>query len=129
MTLPARQQRVLDQIEVTLQARDPRLMSLFATFARLTWHEAMPTTEQLGARLSGMLRPVLLIPALLVAMVSIALLASFTTATPHCPATPVSRGPYTSWQIGNCHPDGSKPVHGIKTVNASRGSRSFATGR
>jgi hypothetical protein len=62
MTLPARQQRVLGQIEVTLQARDPRLMSLFATFARLTWHEAMPTTEQLGARLSGMLRPVLLDP-------------------------------------------------------------------
>ena len=62
-------------------------------------------------------------------MVSIALLASFTTATPHCPATPVSQGPYTSWQIGNCHPDGSKPVHGIKTVNVGRGSRSLATGR
>ncbi len=34
MNLPARQQRILDQIEQVLQATDPRLESAFAAFTR-----------------------------------------------------------------------------------------------
>jgi hypothetical protein len=45
MSLPARQQHVLDRIERTLVAEEPRLGSLFAVFTRMTRHEAMPGTE------------------------------------------------------------------------------------
>lgn len=34
MNLPRRQQQILDQIEQALQAADPRLKSMFATFGR-----------------------------------------------------------------------------------------------
>jgi hypothetical protein len=45
MSLPARQQQILDQIEQVLQAADPRLKSMFAAFARLAPREAAPPTE------------------------------------------------------------------------------------
>jgi Protein of unknown function (DUF3040) len=44
MTLSARQQKVLDQIERTLQAADPHLRSMFMIFTRLTSLDAMPET-------------------------------------------------------------------------------------
>jgi hypothetical protein len=50
MSLPARQQLVLDQIERILQAADPRLKSMFAAFARLAPPEAMPATEAISRR-------------------------------------------------------------------------------
>jgi hypothetical protein len=50
MSLPARQQVVLDQIERVLQAADPRLKSMFAAFARLASPEAMPATEAISGR-------------------------------------------------------------------------------
>jgi hypothetical protein len=50
MSLPARQQLALDQIERVLQAADPRLKSMFASFARLASPEAMPATEALSDR-------------------------------------------------------------------------------
>lgn len=40
MSLPARQQKILDQIEQVLQAADPRLKSMFASFARMAPPEA-----------------------------------------------------------------------------------------
>ena len=50
MSLPARQQLVLDQIERILQAADPRLKSMFAAFARLAPPEAMPPAEAISRR-------------------------------------------------------------------------------
>ena len=50
MSLPERQQQVLDQIERTLQAADPELKSMFAAFGRLASREAMPATETISGR-------------------------------------------------------------------------------
>jgi hypothetical protein len=50
MGLPASQARILEKIESALQGSDPRLVSLFAIFTRLTCNEEMPTVEQLRAR-------------------------------------------------------------------------------
>jgi hypothetical protein len=50
MSLPGRQQVVLDQIERILAAADPQLKSMFAAFARFTSHEALPETEVISRR-------------------------------------------------------------------------------
>jgi hypothetical protein len=50
MSLPSGQQRMLDTIEGKLAESDPRLVSLFAIFSRLTRTENMPWIEQLRAR-------------------------------------------------------------------------------
>jgi hypothetical protein len=96
MSLPARQQRVLDQIEVILQARDPRLTSLFASFARLTSHEAMPKVEELKGWVVHLLQlkrrliqPVMLIPVVVVAIVGSVVLGSF---VPSSRCTSATRG-------------------------------------
>jgi hypothetical protein len=43
MSLPACQQRVLDRIEHSLHAGDPRLRAMFAIFTKLTREEEMPS--------------------------------------------------------------------------------------
>lgn len=48
MSLPARQQAVLNQIERLLAASDPRLKATFASFGRMVQHQAMPVTEVIG---------------------------------------------------------------------------------
>ena len=50
MSLSASEARALTRIERALLSRDPRLRSLFSTFTRLTWQEAMPAREQLRRR-------------------------------------------------------------------------------
>jgi hypothetical protein len=50
MSLPPGQQRVLERIEGKLSESDPRLVSLFTIFTRLTWAEKMPWIEQVRAR-------------------------------------------------------------------------------
>jgi nicotinamide riboside transporter PnuC len=50
MSLPGRQQVVLDQIERILAAADPQLKSMFAAFTRFTSHEAVPETEVISHR-------------------------------------------------------------------------------
>jgi nicotinamide riboside transporter PnuC len=50
MSLPGRQQVVLDQIERVLAAADPQLKSMFAAFARFTSHAAPPETEVISRR-------------------------------------------------------------------------------
>jgi hypothetical protein len=45
MSLPARQQMMLDQIEQLLQKADPRLASMFAAFHRSARGTAMPSRE------------------------------------------------------------------------------------
>lgn len=50
MSLFASQRKVLDRIESTLRASDPRLIALFSMFGRLTRGEEMPRVEQLRQR-------------------------------------------------------------------------------
>jgi hypothetical protein len=50
MSLPSGQQRVLESIEGKLAESDPRLVSLFSIFTRLTLAEAMPWIEQVAVR-------------------------------------------------------------------------------
>ncbi len=50
MSLPERQQQILDQIEQVLQAADPHLKSMFAAFARLPPRDAEPATEVIARR-------------------------------------------------------------------------------
>ena len=50
MSLPERQQQVLDQIEQTLQKADPGLKSMFAAFTQLASREAMPAIEAISSR-------------------------------------------------------------------------------
>jgi hypothetical protein len=57
MSLPAGQQRVLDDIEDALRASEPRLDSMYAMFTRLTKNELRPRREELSAgriRLGGL---------------------------------------------------------------------------
>jgi hypothetical protein len=91
MSLPARQQRALDQIEKIFQARDPRLTSLFAMFAGLTSQEAMPTFEQVTGRLSRVLQPIVLLPMVVVIIVTSIVLGSLAPG-PHCNTQQAARG-------------------------------------
>ncbi len=50
MSLPERQQEVLDQIEQSIHQSDPGLRSMFAGFAKLASPSAMPVT---GASTAG----------------------------------------------------------------------------
>ena len=50
MSLPIGQQRVLESIEGKLAESDPRLVSLFSIFTRLTLTEKMPWIEQIAIR-------------------------------------------------------------------------------
>jgi hypothetical protein len=117
MSLPACQQRVLDTIESALQKREPRLASMFAMFTRLNTSEELPRTERLEARwwarhrhwrpapTGGVararghpalaLRPLFLIPVLIMLAASIVLLG-ITSSSPVCTPTGSPRGPVTS---------------------------------
>lgn len=83
MSLPPRQQAVLDKIEAALHASDPRLNGMFAIFTRLTSLDAMPTREAVVARLSRP-RPAVLISLVLVGILSVVLLGLFSVGTA-CP--------------------------------------------
>lgn len=105
MSLPASQRRVLEKIEIALRRSDPRLAAIFATFSRLNRHEEMPRMEQLRARaarltgrLSGQgrgpapgrpawLRVTVLFPAVLVAVVSAAVIGAGFPGRANCVAT------------------------------------------
>jgi len=50
MSLPARQQHALDQIESQFEAAEPQLTAMFAAFTRVARAEAMPAREEIGRR-------------------------------------------------------------------------------
>ena len=77
MTLPARQQLVLDQIEQILQAADPRLKSMFASFARMASREAMPTTEAISGRSA---RRTVVISIMVISLLSVVMLSILATS-------------------------------------------------
>jgi hypothetical protein len=70
MSLPARQQRVLDRIEQGLQTADPRLKSMFTNWGRWVGPTEMPATEIVGARL----RPAAMIGVLAVGVLIVVLI-------------------------------------------------------
>jgi hypothetical protein len=83
MNLPARQQKVLDQIEQVLQAADPRLKSMFAAFARLAPREAMPATEALCDGATGRTRRTrrtVVISIMVITLLSVLMLSFLATA-------------------------------------------------
>jgi hypothetical protein len=84
MSLPPRQQRVLDQIAHTLQTGDPRLKSMFAIFTRLASLDAMPATEAVEAITARMPRRRTLIPVMVVTALSVILISVFASTTA-CP--------------------------------------------
>jgi Protein of unknown function (DUF3040) len=50
MSLPRRQQRILNQIEQALQAADPKLKSMFAAFGRSMRAQSGPAIEAISER-------------------------------------------------------------------------------
>ena len=50
VSLPVREQRVLDRIENALEGGEPKLRSMFAIFTRLTRDDVVPPIEALRAR-------------------------------------------------------------------------------
>lgn len=73
MGLPNRQQRVLDQIERTLQSADPRLASMFASFTRFTGQAQAPDGEAIAPRWPRP-RPVALVSIIAICLVSLSLI-------------------------------------------------------
>jgi hypothetical protein len=78
MSLPGRQQLVLDQIERILAAADPQLKSMFAAFTRLASHEDLPETEVISGRPKR--RWAVMISVMVVGVLSLALLFAFATS-------------------------------------------------
>ncbi len=89
-SLPARQQRALDQIEKTLLADDPRLRSMFAIFTRLTRHEAMPMTEQARTRLWQFRPRAAVLSIALIAVLSALVLIPLGPGRSRCGASPAA---------------------------------------
>jgi hypothetical protein len=69
MSLPPRQQAMLDQIERVLQAADPQLKSMFAAFARLAPAGAMPATEAISRR--SVPRRMVMVSVILISVLSL----------------------------------------------------------
>jgi hypothetical protein len=108
VSLPARQQRMLNRIDRMLRDSDPRLVALFTIFTRLTWDEEIPRIEQVRARLSRIgswfarraepvrrrtsrmprrLKAILVFPAALAAVACALLIGSSGPAAHRCAAT------------------------------------------
>lgn len=105
MSLPMRQQRALNRIEKALLAGDPRLGSLFAIFARLTWHDVMPRIEQVKPKLRLPLKRSVAIAIALVAVLGVLVLGPLLPGRPMCSAQPVfARRSYSWAPPTNCPP-------------------------
>jgi Protein of unknown function (DUF3040) len=83
MSLPTSEHQALLGIEQILQTRDPRLKSLFATFTRLTRHEAMPAREQIPRR-KWWLQSSIVIPVTLMLLAGLIAVAALTGLTRAC---------------------------------------------
>ena len=80
MGLPVSQRRNLDEIEGSLRATDPRLVSLLEIFTRLNRDEEMPRIEQLQAGATGLLAWLRIRPAAAVRWLAASSVARFRTA-------------------------------------------------
>jgi len=91
MSLPSGQQRALNRIEKALAHDSPGLGPLFAIFARLVGHEAMPVTERVTARLWRRWMWPAVVAAVGMAMVTLAFTLSLTLPSPQaCPGTVIA---------------------------------------
>jgi hypothetical protein len=95
MTLPARQQRALTAIDEVLRRADPPLARMFGVFTELTAQEGMPAAETLPpgrwwdasarwmpgrrGRVANRLGPLVILPLLLMATLSLLILGIVTT--------------------------------------------------
>ena len=95
MTLPARQQRALNAIDEVLRRADPPLARMFGVFTELTAQERMPAVETLPpgrwwqtsarwmpdrrGRVANRLGPLVILPLLLMATLSLLILGIVTT--------------------------------------------------
>jgi Protein of unknown function (DUF3040) len=98
MSLPTRQQHVLDQIEASLQSGDPRLKSMFATFTRLTSREAMPARESICRRLTTR---TMVVSVMVVAMLGLVLAAALVSG-PGCVRTHANNGTARTATVVSC---------------------------
>jgi hypothetical protein len=133
MSLPARQERVLERIEHSLHACDP-LRPMFAMFTKLARDEEMPRLEKLqapssplwdwlkrratrSARATGApgtrLRAIILVPIVLLALAPAALLGLGIHGVSHC--GPASRPQHTAPALMNwakiCRPAPHRFAH------------------
>ncbi len=75
MSLPERQQQILDQIEQVLQAADPRLKSMFAAFARMAPRDVRPVTEVIPAIPARSARRTVLICVMVLSLLGVLVLS------------------------------------------------------
>ncbi len=104
MSLPASQQRALDQIEKTLLAGDPRFGALFAIFTRLTWHEVIPQIELVKPGRWQSLWPFAAIALMLATVASLLILSLLAPSQPMCATSPVPGQGLSSGQAAGCTP-------------------------
>jgi hypothetical protein len=123
MSLPARQQRILDGIGDTLRISEPRLAAMFAIFTRLHRNEPEPSRERLArpmratwlAALTGRLpdwpasglrrnwRRMLVLSQVAVAIIVLLLVAGLTAHDPPgCGSTRVTRGAVSALRDQDC---------------------------
>jgi len=81
MSLPPRQQLILDQMEQALRAADARLASMFTAFGRVAQAQAMPSAEVIPGR---PVRRAVLICVMVISMLGVLVLAIRTTSN-DCP--------------------------------------------
>jgi hypothetical protein len=77
MTLSARQQAILDQIERALAAADPQLKSKFSIFTRITSRDTMPETETVRADERSHNRVKSMVGLLVVSLMAVSLVGAF----------------------------------------------------
>jgi hypothetical protein len=110
MSLPASQQRALDAIDTDLRGADIRLASMFTVFTELTQLEKMPMTETFQpVRWWTRLGPIVLVPLLLAATLSLLLLSVVTTraaSSGRCPRAASFIAPVRLAAAGGCAPGG-----------------------
>lgn len=83
MSLPERQQEILDQIEQTLHAADPRLKSMFAAFAQRASRDPRPATETISSKRA------MIISIVVISMVGALMVMATVVATGRaCPGLP-----------------------------------------
>lgn len=123
MSLPAVQQRVLDRIEETLQASEPRLASMFAIFTRLTRGEALAATERLPSaprwwRSTRRLRTFVLIPVMTAIALSGVLLGVTTRGAQACGAVYAAGRDVAVRSVASCARP--LPVHPAATIQSAK---------
>ncbi len=104
MSLPARERRSLSGIQVGLGRSDPHLVSLFATFSRLTREEEMPHIERLRVRVDRVtergrqlrrnvftrIRLIIIAPVALAATCAALLIGGWSSGPSACKVKPVT---------------------------------------